>query len=122
MTKIALTKREIQIMQILWNSTSPLSAREITETSNELNQNTVQAVLRKLLKANYITAASIGYSGTVLTRQYTAVLTQEEYLAAEMTADGMKKLVSSFIDATEKTQDLDDLEQLIQNKRNQLKK
>lgn len=122
MTKIILTKREIQIMQILWNSTAPLSAKEITETSEELSQNTVQAVLRKLLKANYITAASIGYSGTVLARKYSAVLTQGEYLSTEMTTDGIKKLVSNFIETTDRTKDLDDLEQLILQKKQQLKK
>lgn len=45
-----LTKKERTIMDILWNANSALSASEIKDTSPDLNINTVQQVLRNLLK------------------------------------------------------------------------
>lgn len=122
MTKIALTKREIQIMQILWNSKVALSARDITEESNGLSHNTVQAVLRKMLKLNYIKTDGVGYSGTVLTRKYTPVLTQKSYLSSSMTPVGMRDLIANFIESAHDEKDLDALENLINKKRKEIKK
>lgn len=54
-----LTKKEILIMSILWDSESPLSASEIKELSNEdLSIYTVQQVLQRLLK-DFIKVAQI---------------------------------------------------------------
>lgn len=61
-----LTSREVDIMNILWASEKPLIASEIADSRPDLTVNTVQAVLRKLLKYQLIEVADIVYSGTVL--------------------------------------------------------
>ena len=49
---LKLTGREMDIMNILWNSQKPLIASEIAEYRSDLTINTVQAVIRKLLNIN----------------------------------------------------------------------
>jgi len=77
-TELSLTKRELDVMTILWESSSPLVASEITKMDESLNINTVQAVIRKLLDKKYIEVDDIVYSGTVLTRSYKPALSKKE--------------------------------------------
>lgn len=74
----ALTKRDMDILNILWHSSNPMTAAEITSAKEGLTINTVQAVLRKLLKQELIEVADIVYSGTVLCRNYRASVSAEE--------------------------------------------
>ena len=73
-----LTKRQEDVMNILWDAKEPIIASEIVKTGTDLNINTVQAALRSLIKKNYIEVAEIVYSGTVLTRSYRAIVKREE--------------------------------------------
>ena len=52
-----LTSREVDIMNILWTSGKPLIASEIADCRPDLTINTVQAVLRKLLKYQLVEVA-----------------------------------------------------------------
>ena len=65
MTLKLLTKKENEVMSILWQSDKPLTAHMITEIEQSLSIYTVQQVLQRLLKMNYVEIAEINYSGTV---------------------------------------------------------
>lgn len=54
-----LTRRESQIMTILWNSERPLSAAEVVAIAPELSKNTIQIVLKKLLTLGYVVSCWI---------------------------------------------------------------
>ena len=82
-----LTSREVDMMNILWASEKPLIASEIADSRPDLTVNTVQAVLRKLLKYQLIEVADIVYSGTVLSRSYRPTITSEEFALHEVTSD-----------------------------------
>jgi len=82
-----LTKRDLDVMNILWDSDAPKTAALIVKSKPELTMNTVQAVLRKLLKNNLIEVAEIVYSGTVLTRSYSPLVSQEDFLLHKMTSE-----------------------------------
>ena len=69
--KKRITKKQLEIMKILWSSDKPLIASEILKRNDSLNINTVQACLRALVNKQFIKVADIVYSGTVLTRSYT---------------------------------------------------
>ena len=69
-----LTSREIDILNILWENEKPLIASEIADARSDLTINTVQAVLRKLLKYQLVEVADIVYSGTVLFISYVKFL------------------------------------------------
>lgn len=74
-----LTNREYDILRILWASEEALTASGITERGNGLPINTVQAMLKKLLKRDLVHVDQIVYSGTVLSRAYRPSLSQEDF-------------------------------------------
>lgn len=80
-----LTGRERDILSILWNSEDGMIASEVAEQREDLTINTVQAVLKKLLKREFIKVQEIVYSGTVLSRKYCPTLTEAEFRVAETT-------------------------------------
>ncbi|WP_261807269.1 BlaI/MecI/CopY family transcriptional regulator [Lapidilactobacillus luobeiensis] len=116
MEKYTFTKRELQVLQILWASPAALSAKEIAEADPNLSQNTVLTVLKKLLANEFVEATGVGYSGTVLARQFAPVLTKEKYLESLVTRKDMLKVVSHFI-SDSNDDELDALEKYIKEKR-----
>ena len=86
-TDYHLTKREKEILSILWNSPDGLIASDIAKQQSELSINTVQAVLKKLFKKNLIEIAEIVYSGTVLSRKYRPTLNECDFETASITHD-----------------------------------
>ena len=64
-----LNTRELDILNILWNSGVPMTSSDIVNAGRGLSQSTVQAVLRKLLNANLVKVSGITHSGNVLSRQ-----------------------------------------------------
>ena len=76
-----LTVRENEIMEIFWHSDKPLSANDVYNVQPELSKNTIQAVLRKLLKMNYLEVAGIGYNKNSLTREFKASISQSQYFS-----------------------------------------
>lgn len=81
--KIKLSGRELDVMNVLWSVEKPLVASEICRENPSLSINTVQAVLKGLLKRNLIRIADIVYSGTVLTRSYETVLSASDYSVSQ---------------------------------------
>lgn len=86
-TDFNLTGRERDILSILWNSEKGLIASEVVTYREDLTINTVQAVLKKLLKRNLIEVDQIVYSGTVLSRSYKPTLTEAEFQTRMITAN-----------------------------------
>lgn len=124
--KKRLTKKELEIMKILWNSNKALVASEIANHGEALNINTVHACLRTLLKKEAVRIAGIVYSGTVLTRSYSPVITKEDYFD-DIYNDilGGKKnnmLMRSLIDSETDLSELETLEKLIAEKKKELTK
>ena len=81
-----LSDREEDVMSILWNTDKSLTATEIYHCNEDISKNTIQVVLRNLLKKEYI--------GTTLSRSYTYLITAEEYAADQLQA--LKNSTFSF--------------------------
>ena len=122
MTLKLLTKKENEVMSILWQSDKPLTAHMITEIEQSLSIYTVQQVLQRLLKMNYVEIAEINYSGTVFARYYTPAISQTDYIQFLLGANGPYEIASNFIESKKKKKVLDKLEQLIKNKKALLKR
>ena len=121
---IKFTKKQLEVMKILWNSDSPMIASDIVQSNPELNINTVQACLRGLLKINAIKVADIVYSGTVLTRSYAPAISSEEYFGRfykDITKNRSSMLVS-LIDTETSLDELERLEKLIEQKKAEFEK
>ncbi|MBQ9142688.1 MAG: BlaI/MecI/CopY family transcriptional regulator [Lachnospiraceae bacterium] len=80
-----LTKRERDVLSILWNSEDGMIASEIKDVREDLTINTVQVILKKLLNRKFIQIQEIVYSGTVLCRKYCPTLSEAEFNVAEIT-------------------------------------
>lgn len=121
-----LTKRQEDVMNILWDAKEPIIASEIVKTGTDLNINTVQAALRSLIKKNYIEVAEIVYSGTVLTRSYRAIVKREE--VPNEPANEIRKALreedvfARYIDEFDDSVLLTKLETIIEAKRKELEK
>ena len=97
-----MTKRQQDIMQILWNAKKPLVASQFLEYDPTLNINTVHQALRTLLKNGFIKVDDIVYSGTVLTRCYVPVISADDYVRENyldlMGTDLSSEIICNYID------------------------
>lgn len=120
-----LSSRQLQVMEILWNSAESMTASAIEQKAEDLQINTVQASLRSLIKKEYIKVDQIVYSGTVLTRSYKPIISHDEYLA--MSCEELAHFSSPFaiianlVDEETDEQVLDKLEELILERKKELK-
>ena len=96
-----LSGREYDILDIISKSEKSLIASDVVKKGNELNMdltiNTVQAVLKKLLRRKIIMVDQIVYSGTVLSRSYKV---SEE--ASDIIADMFVELYGKYEHLTNK--------------------
>ena len=123
-----LTNREMDILNILWNSEEPLVASEIAKRDDTLTVNTVQATLRKLLKQELV------YSGTVLSRRYRPTVDSKDFAVQEFSAQlqNFKKnitasrLVATLLEQEENPdaalKEIEELEAILKEKKQNLKK
>ena len=120
--KKRITKKQLEIMKILWSSDKPLIASEILKRNDSLNINTVQ---RALVNKQFIKVADIVYSGTVLTRSYTPLVSREDFLGTAcqdiIGKAKVSSLIASLIDTETNLSELEELEKLIEQKKEELK-
>lgn len=120
-----ISEKEKEVMLVFWQSEEPLTTSAVTEKGNDLNANTVQVAVRNLLKKSYIEVADIVYSGTVLTRCYKPKVTAEQYAAGQLQTMRLNVLNFSTLNLidhlikNDETDILDELENLIKQKREQ---
>lgn len=119
-----ITNRELEIMQLLWHADHPLIASEIAAMKPDLTVNTVQSVLRNLLKHKYIEVAKIVYSGTVLTRSYRSLITEQDFGIDQVISDfhsfrglSVSHLVASLLNEPVSSSEIDELEEVIRKQR-----
>lgn len=123
--KKKLSSRQLQVMEILWNSPESMTASAIEQQADDLQINTVQASLRSLMKKEYIAVDKIVYSGTVLTRSYKPLVSHDEYLA--MSCEELANfsspfaIVANLIEEENDEQILDELEKMIEKRKRQLR-
>lgn len=129
-----LTNREYDILRILWASGEPLTASGIVEHGNGLPINTVQAMLKRLLKRDLIHVEQIVYSGTVLSRSYRPSLSQEDFEMKRYVNNmsqiqgndfSCSQFVAAFLgqesDRQKVWREIDELESLLAQKKRELK-
>lgn len=122
-----LTKRDMEILSILWDSSESMTASQIVASRNDLTMNTVQAILRKLLKRELIEVADIVYSGTVLSRSYKPSISQSDFIARQFRdeilnlqgkltpSDFVLSLLNTESDPAKARKEIEELEQILQD-------
>jgi len=78
-----LTKKELELMDILWNTGKSMTATEIIEASKNRTwkEKSIFAMLRVLLNKGAITLADPKPTTTIHARAYKVAVTPEEYSA-----------------------------------------
>ena len=109
-----LSKRENQIMIALWNSSVPLSASALKKNLDEdVSIYTIQQVLQKLLKKDYIKVDRIVQHEKALMREYVPVISQVEYITSFVNQKTSFELASNFIKENDNLDAIIELEKLI---------
>lgn len=127
-----LTPRDLDVMNILWKSGQSMTASEIVASNPELTSNTVQAVLRKLLKKELIKVENIVYSGTVLSRSYCPTISSDDFAIMQLTSDynilkddiSKSKLIAALLesepDKNKTLQDIAEIEHMLEEFKNKI--
>lgn len=91
-----INPRELEILNILWNSEEPMTSSQIVNVGDMLSQSTVQTVLRKLLKAKLVEVTGVTYSGNVLSRTYKPSEASREVILQKFVEDynGFRNIIS----------------------------
>lgn len=121
MDKSLVTKKEFEVLQILWKSETGLTAKQICDKSPDLVLSTVQSVMKKLVKKNFLKVDEIVYSGTVLTRSYVTTLSEESFILKQYDGLDMSELLTQFLgDSKDTSKDIDAIERILEEKRSDL--
>lgn len=130
-SSLNLTKRAMDIMNILWDAGKPLAASDFLEYDSTLTLHTVHAYLKNLLKNNLIEVDKIIMSGKNLTRCYKPSMSRNEFQTRKFfnmldyKQISASNLVASFFDYgnddVRELQELNELEQLIKERKQNLK-
>ena len=111
-----LTKKEQEVMDVLWNSDVPMSPYDIGNASPNLLECTVRQVTQKLLKKGYIEISGVGYTKNSITRKFAPTFTQADYLENLSNEKCSLQFVSNYIGKSNDLEALDTLEKMIQEK------
>ena len=96
---------------------------DLKKANEKLNINTIHACIRKLLEEEYVKVAYIDYSGNVMSRYFMPTVSKGKYFS-ESYKDiiGSKKLIlTSLIETETNIEELEQLENLIRKKKEELK-
>lgn len=130
----SLTNRDMDVLEILWNNEDPLTVTQIVANGDEgLTVNTVNAVVRKLLKLNLVEVADIVYNNTSLCRSFQPTPKARETILAFFTSEfdrfhsqiSTSSLVAALLttdkDKKRREADLEELEKYLEEYRRSIK-
>lgn len=114
------SKKELEVMEVLWNADKPLAVSGIVEANPSLNRNTLNIVLKKLHDAGYIYLAEYAKTRTVTARAYRPALGREECLARELGDFDENKLALSMVSNVLEHADKEEKEKFIRKLENMI--
>ncbi len=132
MRKYQVSKREDDILYVLWRAGRPLLASEIAD--DELKLTTVHTTLKRMLKKGLVQVVDFAKSGNVFGRCYEPSMSMVDYERDKFSNNFAKNAerevtIASMVEAildeeNEETvrQELDGLEQIIKEKRERIRK
>ncbi|MGM9946804.1 BlaI/MecI/CopY family transcriptional regulator [Floccifex sp.] len=112
-----LTQKETEVMNILWKE-HPLSASQIQKRYSELSIYSIQQLIQRLMKAEFIKVDFIDYSGKKLSRFFTPNVSLPEYIHY-LLGDEKQNILSTaayLVQNSTSIETLEKLEECIQNR------
>lgn len=83
MSKINLTEREYEIMQILWQNSKPMLASEIMKAADNTSNNSVHHILNKLMEKELVKVVGNVKIVKSQSRLYAPAISVVEYVAVQ---------------------------------------
>lgn len=132
MSYTKLTNRELEIMHVLWKDDSSLTATSISEKlEGKFSIYSIQNALQQLLSKNAIEVVAYTKIFKTTARKYRPIITTNDYAVMQFAhyyskddvQSGISKLVSTLFKLEDNNIDkktIDDLEQLIKVKKEEL--
>lgn len=102
MSVVALTKTQLNIMQILWNATEPLTIADISAIL-EISTTSLSNMVNQLIKKGFIEISGVKRTDNHYSRTLKPLLTKEKYAAKMVSSLNMEKssfsaVVSALVD------------------------
>lgn len=125
-----LTKSELEIMELLWQEEEPLTSAQIIEMSVDRTwkKSYVHLLINSLLDKGMIEVVGFIKTTKNYARTFKAKLSKEEYSVGRYTSmqsfkqSDIPKMVSALIKKTEDPSLIEQLEEMIEKKKAELKK
>lgn len=111
---MVLTRSEMEIMDVLWNSGKPMSRSDILESSPDKSwkDSSVHILLNGLLRKEIIQEAGFVKRSKTYGRTFVPTVTREEFFAANAFAYKYKPNAASLVEAIVRNSDLSNQELL----------
>ena len=120
-----LTRSEMEIMDVLWGATVPLSRSDLLAQSQEKNwkDSSIHILLNGLLQKGAIREAGFVKRSKTYGRTFEPTLTREEYFATTIFSHRHKPKIVGLVEALLRRRDisgeeLDQIEKLVINRKN----
>ncbi|MDO5389453.1 MAG: BlaI/MecI/CopY family transcriptional regulator [Clostridia bacterium] len=83
MSKVNLTEREYEVMEILWRNPKPMLASDIMEVTKSTSNNSVHHILNKLMEKGFVKVAGNVKVVKSQSRLYAPAVSAMEYIVME---------------------------------------
>lgn len=128
MKQITLTKSEKEIMNLLWNVDRPLTATEIVNLTPERTwkKSYIHLLINSLIQKELIKSDSLVRTGRNFGRTFVATMSEAEFMILQITSNknfsstSVPFFVSALLDTCNDLNQIEELEQLLQKKKNEL--
>ena len=114
MSYTQLTKRESQVMDILWKHDKKMSANDIKLASDGLSIYTISQVLQYLLSIGYVE------NKKSIARLYSPCISESEYVSSFIKKETCEEIAVHYIQNSNDISEITKLEQLIEKKKKEL--
>ena len=120
MNYIQLTKRENQVMDILWKYKKDMSANDIKIVSDGLSIYTISQALQYLLSIGYVEIAGIGKNKKSIARLYRPCISESEYISLFIKKETFEEIAVNYIQNNDNLEEISKLEALIEQRKKEL--
>ncbi|WP_289286246.1 BlaI/MecI/CopY family transcriptional regulator, partial [Faecalibaculum rodentium] len=111
------TKKESLVMDKLWESDIPMTAREISGIIPGMSVYSVQQVLSRLLEDGIIKVTGLTHNKNSIARQYVPIISEAKYLALIMNNKNTGlQFATNFVETNASLEELTELQSMIQSK------
>ena len=115
-----LTKRESQIMTILWTHDQEMSANDIKLASNGLSIYTISHALQYLLSIGYVEVTGIGKNKKSIARLYSPCISESDYVSSFIKKETFEEIAVHYVQSSNDIDEITKLEHLIEKKKKEL--